>query len=433
MSRPRKLTPSYLPHASGQGRLVWTDSAGVRHFRMLPGPFNSPESLAAKARLELELATSPTTTVTCPAGIPVNEVLLAFIEWAQTYYRTPDGRQTSEVREYRVTVRAVRELYGLTSAGDFGPLALKAVREKFIAAGLCRGVVNQRVDRIKRIFKWAVSMELVPPAVYQGLASVVGLRAGRSAARETEPIKPVDPAAVVGTLPYLNRHLRAMIQLQRFTGMRPGEVCTVKLAELDRTTDPWQYKPARHKTAHHGKGRVVMIGPRGQAVIEEFIAGGCVVDPSAPLFSPFRAREERFIAMRQGRKSKVQPSQQDRRKVNPKRLPAARYTSDSYAHGVADACDKAFPLPPHLGKRAEETAAQWWARQAPEERVQVKTWRQAHRWHPNQLRHLFATEVRRAHGLEAAQTLLGHSRADVTQVYAERNLALAAAVAAKIG
>ena len=50
-----------------------------------------------------------------------------------------------------------------------------------------------------------------------------------------------------------------------------------------------------------------------------------------------------------------------------------------------------------------------------------------------QIRHLFATEVRKGHGLEAAQVLLGHSKSDVTQVYAERNLSLAVAVAAQIG
>ena len=54
-------------------------------------------------------------------------------------------------------------------------------------------------------------------------------------------------------------------------------------------------------------------------------------------------------------------------------------------------------------------------------------------WHPNQLRHSVATRIRKEYGLEAAQVLLGHSRADVTQVYAERNEQLAATVAAKIG
>jgi site-specific recombinase XerC len=54
-------------------------------------------------------------------------------------------------------------------------------------------------------------------------------------------------------------------------------------------------------------------------------------------------------------------------------------------------------------------------------------------WHPNQLRHSFATEARRRFGLEAAQVSLGHAAADVTQVYAERDLTLAARVAAEIG
>ena len=49
---------------------------------------------------------------------------------------------------------------------------------------------------------------------------------------------------------------------------------------------------------------------------------------------------------------------------------------------------------------------------------EVKAWRKAHRWHPNQLRHTFATRVRKQHGLEAAQVLLGHSKLDTTALYA---------------
>jgi site-specific recombinase XerC len=60
-------------------------------------------------------------------------------------------------------------------------------------------------------------------------------------------------------------------------------------------------------------------------------------------------------------------------------------------------------------------------------------WLADHRWTPNQLRHSAATEIRRRFGLEAAQTVLGHSKADVTQVYAERDYALAANVARQIG
>jgi hypothetical protein len=105
------------------------------------------------------------------------------------------------------------------------------------------------------------------------------------------------------------------------------------------------------------------------------LVGGCVVDPTAAVFSPWEAREERFRRMRLKRQTKVQPSQKSRRAVNPKRTPGAAFTTTGYAHAVAKAAKGAGV--PH--------------------------------WHPNQLRHLFATEVRKAHGLEAAQVLLSTS------------------------
>jgi site-specific recombinase XerD len=54
-------------------------------------------------------------------------------------------------------------------------------------------------------------------------------------------------------------------------------------------------------------------------------------------------------------------------------------------------------------------------------------------WHPNWLRHARATEIRHAFGIEAAQVVLGHARADVTQVYAEKNLELAMRIAQQTG
>lgn len=56
------------------------------------------------------------------------------------------------------------------------------------------------------------------------------------------------------------------------------------------------------------------------------------------------------------------------------------------------------------------------------------------KWHPNQLRHLVAREFRQRYGIEAAQVVvLGHSRAEVTQVYAERDMEKAEAVMREVG
>jgi hypothetical protein len=117
-------------------------------------------------------------------------------------------------------------------AAEFSPLKLKAVRQLMIGGyhhpeygpqpPLARGVVNQRVGRVVRLFKWAVGEELVTESVWRALSMVRGLEKGRSPARETEPIRPVPVEFVELTLPFLSRQVAAMVRLQLLTGMRSG-------------------------------------------------------------------------------------------------------------------------------------------------------------------------------------------------------------------
>jgi integrase len=265
VSRTRNAAPSYIPHAkSGRGRLQWYDSTGTRREKLLPGPFGSPESLAAKARLELELAASSThEPVAGPESLSVAELLCAYLDFAEKHYRGSDGSPTDEVRHIKAAIQHTQELYADMLATGFGPLALKAVRQRFVEQGWCRKTVNARIERVRRIFKWAVAEELVPPAVYQALAAVNGLERGRTDAKESEPVAPVDDAVVDATLPHLNRHVRGLIEFQRLTGCRPGEACRIRRGDLDMSGPVWLYKPAGHKTAWKGKTRTVAIGPQG--------------------------------------------------------------------------------------------------------------------------------------------------------------------------
>jgi integrase len=99
------------------------------------------------------------------------------------------------------------------------------------------------------------------------------------------------------------------------------------------------------------------------------------------------------------------PSQAQRTaKAKPRRAKHVRYDVDSYRRAITYAIIKAR-----------------------------KSGVDVPRWYPLQLRHTRATEIRRRFGIEAAQVSLGHARADVTQVYAERNLALASEIAQEIG
>lgn len=430
----RKPVPSYVAHKkSGRARVVWYDCVGVRRQKLLPGTFNSPESRTAFARFQLELEACPVPAEVTRDGLTVAELLLAYLDFAERHYRTPDGKSTSEIYEVRVVIRAVRELYADTPVSEFGPLALKTARQRWVTDGRSRTECNRRVGVVKRIIKWAVAEELAPPAVYQALAAVTGLQKGRTHAHECEPVGPVDSAIVDATLPHLSRYVRGMVQFQRLTGCRPGEVCLLRRCDIHMSNPVWLYTPSHHKNAWRGQSRVIAIGPKAQEVLREFFT----VSPNDYLFSPRRAVEEHLEGRTANRKTPRWSSHSKRnerkRKTHPKRAPAEKYNHASYAVAVDRACDRAFPLPGGLAPLEKESRVKWWRRLSEDERAAVQAWRKKHRWHPNQLRHSFATEVRKEHGLEAAQVLLGHTNADVTQIYAERNVELAATVAARIG
>jgi integrase len=362
-------------------------------------------------------------------AVTVNEVILAFWRRAEAYYRREDGTATNELGEFRYTFRLLRELYGPTPAADLGPLKLKAVRQLMIAAGWCRNQVNKRTARIVRMYKWAVAEEMVPESTWRALTTVRGLEKGRTEARESEPVKPVSDADVEAVLPFLPPPVRAMVQLQRLTGARPGEVRLMRACDIDMTGAVWLYRPHSHKTKHRGKDRVIALGPRAQEIVKPFLK----LDLQAYLFAPRDAVEALRAARRAARKTKVPPSQQDRRKRKPRRRPGDRYTAVAYDHAIYSACDKAFPPPEPLGRCEGETLKAWAGRLTAAEREELARWRREHRWHAHQLRHAHATEVRRRFGLEAAQVALGHAQAQITEVYAERDLALAAKVAAEMG
>ncbi len=101
-----------------------------------------------------------------------------------------DGTPTGELDNFRDALRPLRRFYGGTPAKDFGPLALRAVREEMIKSGrLARPTINARIGRLRRIFRWAASMELIPGTVVPALETVAPLRRGRCNARESPGVK----------------------------------------------------------------------------------------------------------------------------------------------------------------------------------------------------------------------------------------------------
>jgi len=399
--------PKYRHH-KGTGQ-AFVQVKGRRHYL---GKWSTPQSKERYAAFVVELAASPSKSLpapTIPLSLTVVELCAACLDFADCYYRK-DGQPTRSIEEARAAIRILNKLYGQMPVADFGPLRLLAIQAA-LANEHARNYVNKLVGYIKRIFKWGVSRQIVAPDVHTSLATVDGLRKGRTTAREPEPVRAIADDVVDDTLPHLPVVVADMVRLQRLTGARPGEVCQLRPRDLDRSGEVWQYRPQSHKTDYRGRERIVYIGPKGQAILLPYL----LRPGDAYCFSPAESVEKHQVEMRARRRTRVQPSQHSRRKRSPRKVPGHHYTRHAYCQAITRAI---------LNVNRQRTKE---AIDAGVDPVLVP------HWHANQLRHSKATEVRCRFGLEAAQVILGHAKADVTQVYAERDARLAVEVARRIG
>ena len=304
-----KGIPAYKLHKpSGHARVI----IDGRHVYL--GPFGSPESHENYARLiadylRREPARRPAQgRSTLPgAALTIGQLILAYWTFAKGYY-VRDGQPTKELSGMKDSLRPLRELFGRMLANEFGPKSLAIVRQHMISQQkLARTETNKRIGRIKRVFKWGVAEELVEPSVYHGLQALAGLRYGRTEARETEPVKPVADRDVDAILPFLSPPVRAMVEVQRLAGMRPGEVVLMRPSDIDRTEEVWLYEPYTHKNRWRRHRRIIPLGPKAQEILPPFLDRAS----EAFLFSPKEAEawriEQQIANAGQCRKTKIFP------------------------------------------------------------------------------------------------------------------------------
>jgi integrase len=385
--------PAYRLHKARNCAVVTID--GQNHYL---GPYGSPESHEKYARLIAEwrasqrhLLTARSACATDP-GLSINELVLAHFQHVQTYY-VKDGQPTSEQDNIRQALRFIRQLYGTSPAAEFGPMALKNVRQAMIDAGRSRKLINKDVNRIRQMFGWAVENELLPVAVVQALREVKGLRKGRSAAREIAPVMPVSEEHMQAVLPHLSPHVAAMVRLQHLCGARPQEIMSIRPCDIVTDGDIWLLHPHRHKTQHLDRSKVIMLGPKAQDILRPWLDR----DPESYCFVP--AEVAAWHRDRTRRPQGTRIANRKARRGKPRHEPGLRYTRHSYRVAIQRACRRAgIPV-----------------------------------WSPHRLRHTRATTIRQVYGLEGAKAVLGHTDTKITEIYAERDLELASRIMREIG
>ena len=205
---------------------------------------------------------------------------------------------------------------------------------------------------------------------------------------EKEAVEDVPDWVVIRTLPFMSPVIADMVKLQRGACMRPGEVCDLRVGDIDRSGEVWLLRAKKHKTARFGAKRIVAFGP---PEIEILRRRSVNKGADQYIFSPREAQQERWAEMRVARKSKVQPSQVLRgEEADAEKLLRYNEKYDSHAY-----------------RRAIEYAQ----KKARKAGVKIPG------WFPYQLRHASVTATSLEHGSETASLVAGHKSQKTTAIY----------------
>lgn len=382
---------------SGYYETRWTDDAGEQWKRSFGRTAATARAKFStfhaewKARHEVRNPNASVETL--------QAVFSDFMTAAKAYYVRRDGTPTGEAQNFKDAMTPALALYGEQSFHLFDLDALRATRAEMVKADLCVNTINARVRKIRQVIGWLVEHRKFNAAQWQSLRALKPIAVGRPvdvgngvfmtppATDDVKPVPDADVWAVVNTVP---RTVAAMIQFGFWTGARPDETCSLRQCEIDMSGKIWLYRPTQHKTLHKNKTRIVPIGPRAQQVIQSLFT----LDMQAHVFRPCDAwtqRHDMRVAAYQpadGMADYREHGSYKARAANRKGRGGDRYDARTYARTIARAC-KDLGIP---------------------------------HWSPNQLRHNAATRLRSQFDLDVAAAALGHSKADVTQIYAALDL-----------
>jgi integrase len=365
-----KIRGAWTAYVSLQGKRHylgrWGTQEARQRFRQVLDAWSAAEAAPAAWR---------------PKGpvVTVADLVAAHALHAKVYYRHADGRPTTEVAAYRLSLAPLLKAHADMPVNELTKAHLRAIVSAWVAQGLARKTVNKMLARVQQVARWGAQEDLVDEATADRLDNVPPLPRGRSLARETGPVPPAGWWPTLAAFCRLPPQVQVMALVQLRTGARPGEVCAMRADEVHRgevTVEAgeqlvtlavpagcWAWVPGQHKSRWRGKVAVYVVGPRLQSLLRPFLdaAGGGYVFP--------------------GKRS-------------------AHRAECWYWVQVAEACEAAG-LPASL------------------------------HWSPNQLRHSFLTRRKRKAGIDRARASVGHSSTKTTEVYIQRDLDDAARDAAR--
>ena len=304
------------------------------------------------------------------------DLMHRYLQWASnTMRRTRDGLESPDLAKIR---RAIKYLnpYSDWPIADFGSDELRKVQNALLdteykigktTKRYTRRGINDTINCIKFAWRWGLGRRLVKIECVEVLKEVKLLKTGQDNVHENHRRGTVTEKEFRKVLAKANSVVRDMLSLIWLTAMRPYEVCDMR--PYDILTDDkkcWLYIPGRdkspvgdHKTSRFDRIKVIPLTKVAQKILK-------------PRIKDFASKDYIF---------KPEEAVKDLERLTVK-------TKDKYNHNtLCRACKRAC------------------------ERAKVKE------FVPYDLRRTVATGTRSLLGREAAKVLLGHTKADTTDIY----------------
>lgn len=285
-------------------------------------------------------------------GLLVAELAAAYLAYTQEHYQKR-GKPTGEHRKTKVIYDVMKKLFASLLAADFGPKESRAVRDELLRTGTRkRETVSEHGTRLRAMFSWGEMEGMVPESVAMAVRGTRWFAAGQTGGGKVRK-KPVPIEDVEKTLPHLSSMVRAMVEVHRRTGMRPQEVCMMRVSDITDDGDGlWTYEARddANKLAHRGIPKIVLLGPRCQEILRPYLSA----------------------ARKRGGDGWLFPTRR-----------GTGITPRHYGRLVREACERAGVTP----------------------------------WSPGRLRHSRLTETMKRYGIDGAQAEAGHLSPNMTRRY----------------
>ena len=185
----------------------------------------------------------------------VREIVDRFLRWCGP------RRASSTVRQYRSRLKKLVRVFGDSEFEDLRPLDLQEFLDD-INLGMAPDTQRSNIIVLERLQTWAVEFQMLDVPVLTGIEKPRGRR--RERIPTADEISQMMAAA--------DRPFQLIYTALRYSGARPNELCRSRVSDIDVETNCIVLKD--HKTAAKtGRPRVIPVGSKLQAIINESLAG----------------------------------------------------------------------------------------------------------------------------------------------------------------